>query len=195
MKLSIFFKVLLISSLAFVAVGCGKDAKKKSGQDYNYYNPYTSGGVTSTPTASGQTAIANLNNYINAQETNSSLIGPVNVLSQRYACKNKELLGINFLPYESCSYTSVSVQRYATPGAVRSAQNPSLAGVLTSPSGYTLGNVVQYGNLVVVEHYLQGATIETVQYSILLDRHAVSNPVMTKDTVNKRIDQVYSPSI
>lgn len=192
MKLSLFSHVLLASVMIFAAA-CGKDSKKSGSS--SYYNPFLSNGVSSTATATGQTAINNLNSYINGVETITSLVGAINVQSSVYSCKTKDLLGISFLPVTSCSYSSSSVYRYAVPNAARSAQNPALAGILTSPSGYTLGNVVQYGSLIVVEHYKSGSTIDTIQYTVMLNRHAVSNPVQTKDTANQRIEQVVYPSI
>ncbi len=191
MKLSLLSNVLLASMMVF-AVSCGKDAKKKNNNPYhNYYNPY----VTQVPTAQGATAIANLNSYVDAIESNNSLIGPVNVVKQRYSCETKDFLGINFLPYEKCTYTQVQNQVYAQPGVARSAMNPILATILTPSNGYTLGNVIQYGNVIKVDHVLQGATIETIQYTVELNRHAVSNPTIMKDTAAKRIDTVISPTI
>lgn len=190
MKLSLIGNVLLASMMIF-AVSCGKDSKKKKNPYYNYYNPY----VSQVPTANGQTAINNLTSYVNAQETNQSLIGPVNVVKQRYSCESKDFLGIDFLPYDYCTYKQVSTQVYAQPGVSRSAMNPVLATLLTPSNGYTLGAVVQYGNIIKVDHVLNGATIETIQYTVELNRHAVSNPTIVKDTAQKRIDTVIYPSI
>lgn len=193
MKLTIFSNVL-IASLMIFTVSCGKGSKGSSSSS-SYYNPYLSNGVSSTATATGQTAINNFNSYINAVESITSLVGPVNVTSSKYACKTKDLLGISFLPYQSCSYSTVSVSRYAVPGATRAAQNPGLASLLTPPTGYTLGNVIQYGTLITIEHYKTGSTIETVQYTVMTNRHAVSNPVQTKNTASQSIEQVVYPSI
>ncbi len=194
MKLSLFSNLLLASMMVF-AVSCGKDSKKKDGGNYNYASPYSGSGVSSSATATGQTAINNLNSYINGVETITSLVGAINVQSYKYSCSTKNLLGISFLPMTSCSNRTVSTMRYAVPNATRSAQNPTLAGVLTSPSGYTLGNVIQYGSLIVVEHYRSGSTIDTIQYHIMLNRHAVSNPYEIRDTANQSIEQVVYPSI
>lgn len=193
MKLTIFANVLMASMMIF-AVSCGKGSKGGSSSS-SYYNPYLSNGVTSGSTATGTQAIANLNTYINAVETITSLVGPINVVSQKYSCRTKEFLGINFLPYQYCSYSSVSSSKYAVPNATRAAQNPALANLLTPPSGYTLGNVIQYGTLITVEHYKSGSTIETIQYTIMTNRHAVSNPVQTKNTESQSIEQVVYPTI
>ncbi len=190
MKLTLFSNVLLASMLVF-AVSCGKDSKKKSKNPYyNYYNPY----VSQVPTAQGTQAITALNNYIGSNESNNSLIGPVQIIKQRYSCVSKDFLGIDFLPYEKCSYTQVSSQVYAQPGVARSTLNPVLATLLTPSNGYTLGAVIQYGNIIKVDHVLQGAVIETIQYTVELNRHAVSNPTIVKDTAAKRIDTVVYPN-
>ncbi len=191
MKLSLFMNVLLISTLSVLAIGCGKDKKKTKGNDQYYYNPYV---VGQAPTAYGATAQAALQNYINAVETNNSLIGAVNVVKSRYSCTTKDFLGISFLPVNLCSYSQVSSQVYATPGVARGVMNPALNSMLVPSNGYSLGNIVQYGNIIQIEHVLPGATIETIQYTVQLNRHAVSNPTIIKDTAAKRIDSVVYPA-
>ncbi len=189
MKLSLFSNVLLASMLVF-AVGCGKDKKSSKGSDYVYNNPYVTGA-----TNVGATALTNLQSYINGNETSTSLIGAVNVVKQRYSCTTKEFLGINFLPYEKCSYNQVSSYLYATPNVARLMNNPDLQKVLNPTNGYAMGNVVQYGSVFKVEHVLNtGSAIETIQYTIESNRHSVVNPTIVKDTVLKRIDTVVSPA-
>ncbi len=192
MKLTLFMNVLLISTLSLLAVGCGKDKKKSSSNnDQYYYNPYVTG---QQPSAIGAAAQAALQNYINAVETNNSLLGAVNVVKSRYSCRTKDFLGISFLPVNLCSYSQISSQVYATPGVARGVMNPALNSLLVPSNGYSLGNIVQYGNIVQVEHVLPGATIETIQYTVELNRHAVSNPTIIKDTAAQRIDSVVYPT-
>jgi hypothetical protein len=177
------------------AASCGKDSKKHGDNNnlYGYYNPYIAG---QSPSASGQGAINNLNSYINAVEVNQSVVGAINVVKSVYSCKTKDLLGISFLPYNYCSTSQSSAYKYATPGQTRLAQNPELGGLLTPPAGYTLGNVVQYGSIIQVEHYTNnGSGIDTVQYTVELNRHAISNPTIKKDTAAQRIEQVVYPQI
>ncbi|MFL5784389.1 MAG: hypothetical protein ACJ76H_07275 [Bacteriovoracaceae bacterium] len=197
MKLSLFSNVLLASMLVFAA-SCGKDSKKSHNDNlYGYYNPYIAG---QAPSAQGQTAINNLTAYINGVETNSSLVGAVNVVKSVYSCKTKDLLGISFLPLNYCSTSQSSAYKYATPGQTRLSMNPELGTLLTPPAGYTLGNVVQYGtayaSVIQVEHYMNsGSGIDTVQYTVELNRHAIVNPTIKKDTAAQRIEQVVSPQI
>ncbi len=193
MKLSLFMNVLLISSLAFVAVGCGKD-KKKKGNDpyYNYYGNAFGLGQQQI-TATGAQALANLNTYLNAAETNNNLVGPVNLVKQRFACTTDDFLGINFLPkVETCRYSQVASYVYALPGAQRIA-NPNLAVVLSPANGYIMGAVVQYGSVFTVDHVLPSAVNQTIQYTIDTNKHSAVNPIIVKDTAAKRIDSVISP--
>lgn len=194
MKLALLMNVLLASSLTFVAVGCGKDKKKSSGSDNQFcFNGSCSQFGTGIP-VTGSSAVAALQNYINTVETNNSLIGPVNIVKSRYSCSTKDFLGISFLPVNFCSSSQISSQVYASPGVARGVMNPALNAILVPANGYTLGNVVQYGNVIQVDHVLQGATIETIQYTVELNRHAVSNPSIIKDTAAQRIDSVIYPN-
>lgn len=195
MKLALITNVLLVSSLAFVAVGCGKDKKKSDGNDpyANYYgNTFVQG--SQQITATGAQALAGLNSYLNAAETNNSLVGPVNVIKQRYSCSVNNFLGINFLPkVETCRTSQISSQVYALPGAQR-LSNPNLSVVLNPTNGYSLGAVVQYGSVYTVDHVLSGATIQTIQYTIDTNKHSVTNPIIVKDTAAMRIDSVIYPT-
>jgi Flp pilus assembly protein TadG len=189
MKLTLFMNVLLISTLSILAVGCGKD-KKKSNNDQYYYNPYVTG---QQPTASGATAQAALTNYLNAIEPNQSLLGSVVVQKSRYSCTTKDFLGISFLPVNLCRYSQVSnPAAYVVLNQPRRLVNPALNNLLVPVGGYSLGNIVQYGSLIQIEHYLGN---ETIQYTIEMSRHAISNPTIIKDTAAQRIDSVVYPSL
>jgi hypothetical protein len=177
---------VLLASMMIFAVSCGKDSKKKNNNSYPFFNNLQ------TPVQSS----ANLTQYLDGNETKTNLIGAVNVVKQRYSCSTKDFLGIDFLPYEKCSYSQISNQLYAQPGIPRKTLNPALAEILVPANGYTLGAVMQYGSIVTVDHVLNnGSTIETIQYTIDLNRHAASNPVIKKDTAAKRIDTVIYPSL
>ncbi|MES2528947.1 MAG: hypothetical protein V4598_17810 [Bdellovibrionota bacterium] len=186
MKLSLFMNVLLISTLSIFAVSCGKDKKKSSSNNNGYYNNLAGTVLT------GSQAQTNLQTYLSAVESNQSIIGPISVQKVRYSCTSKELFGINFLPYQSCSSSNLSPEVvYVYANAVRSSIKPALTTILTPPAGYTLGNIAQSGNIVVIQHFM-GSEI----YEITLDlgRHAAVNPVQIKDSANKRVEYVVYPN-
>lgn len=188
MKTSLFKNVLFVSLFAVLAISCGKDSKKSSNNGQNYYNPYL---VGSTATSSGATAQAALQNYINAIETKTNIQGVINVQKGKYSCKDGHILGISFLPYQNCSYSQGTTEPvYVYLNMARGTIHPALANVLVSPAGYTLGNIIQYGNVVVVEHVMG---VETIQYVVDMSLHAASNPYQVKDSAAKRIDYVLSP--
>ncbi len=187
MKLSLIKNVLFVSLFAVLAVSCGKSSKKGGSDNNLYYNPYIAG----QPAVTGATAQAALQNYINAVETKTNILGVVNVQKGKYSCNDGHILGISFLPYTNCSYSQGTTEAvYVYAGQARGVIHPALAQVLTSPAGYTLGNIAQYGNVVTVEHVMG---TETIQYVIDMTLHAASNPLQVKNSAAKRIDYVLSP--
>jgi hypothetical protein len=181
MKLSLF-KGVLLATMIVAAVGCGKDSKPSNSNGY-YSN------LTGTIT-SGAQAQTNLQSYLSSVETNQNIYGPVQVSKVRYSCQSKDLFGINFLPYQSCSSSNLPVQTVmVAQGQIRSQINPALATVLTPPAGYTLLNINQSGNIVVIQHAMG---TEVYEVTIDMNRHSAVNPVQIKDSANKKIEYVLS---
>lgn len=191
MKLSLFMNVLLVSSLAFVAVGCGKDKKKKNGNDlyYGYYNPLVGG-----PTVTGQQAIDSLNSYVNAVEP-KFIFNQIIINKKRYSCSTKDFLGINFLPYTKCSSSNLPTEySYSAQNQSRLSINPLLGSLLTPAAGYVRGNVSQQGQYIFIDHVSPNG-YDTIQYTIDTTQHADVNPIQVKDTALQQIDYVSGANI
>lgn len=194
MKLSIFMNMLLVSSLAFVAIGCGKDKKKKGGSDNQFcYNGYCSQLVGGPVT--GQGAIDALNAYVNAIEPKFTNSPQIIIQKKRYSCSTKDFLGINFLPYQKCSSSNLPTEySYPAQNQTRLAFNPLLGTLLTPVGGYTRGNVYQQGQYIFIDHVSPNG-YDTIQYTIDTAQHAEVNPIQVKDTALQQIDYVSGANI
>lgn len=188
------FSNVLLASLMVFAISCGKDSKKKGGSDPYYssynpyvtYNPYVSG---QQPTATGSAVKTTLQNYINAQDSNQSIYGIIRVSKTKYSCG--DLFGISFI--KTCSNKSAPTEDVTVVlGRTRGENHPILTTLLSTPSGYSGTNYVQYGNVIYVQH-LNGSY--SLEYAVDLNRHSAVNPVQMKDTYNQKLEYVTGPSI